>query len=190
MTCGVYMTYLDARRGKVPTVDRLFRGFDVFAASLVPALLRFGVAFVAGQVTGPLVALVFMAIRDGMGGSGGGTEAVLLIGQMVASTGAGQVVGTVATVFLLFCELLIVDRGMKGWESVGAGFALTKANFVPILGVAAVLAGLHLVATLVCCIGPFLAAPIIYGVTVVAYRRLFPDPTEPPPPDEPEPRAA
>lgn len=112
----------------------------------------------------------------------GAAFVALLLGSLVAHTltALGFLLCVLPGIYLLvawwmFAPLLMLERGLGGWEALECSRKVVTANWWACLGLA-VLSGLILLGgTLFFLVGLVLAMPWVTGAIVVAYEQLFGD---------------
>ncbi len=190
MLCGMSLAYLARMRGESPPFDTLFKGFDHFASSVVPEIFRnlaILIMFVPFYIVYFMGLMAIMAsVEDGSQPDPAAMSAFFgTIGLMFAGI---FVITTLLTMLLLFCEMLIVEYGVSGFDSMKISFKAVWRNFGGLLGLMVVQEVIVLLlALLTCGIGAILIYPVLFGANVAAYRRVFAGPnpvTDPAPADD------
>lgn len=180
MMCGVYLCLLRKLRGQPVDFGLLFKGFDYFSQSLIPAALQ----FLPGLVMFVLYFIVLLVYATTAAPRGYVTQAeaseyfttmmLMYLGFIIAFI----VVAWGVMIFLLFPYALIVDRGLSGWDSVKTSANAGLANFPGILALLLLSLLLMFAGVLACYVGAFLTWPIALASWTVAYRRIFGDPPQ------------
>jgi len=180
MMCGIYLCLLRKLRGQPLDFAMLFKGFDYFAQSLIPAALQ----FLPGLVMFVLYFIVLLVYATTAAPRGYVTQAeaseyfttmmLMYLGFIIAFI----VVAWGVMIFLLFSYALIVDRGLSGWDSVKTSANAGLANFPGILALLLLSLLLMFAGVLACYVGAFLTWPIALASWTVAYRRIFGDPPQ------------
>ena len=183
MMIGVFMCLLDKVDGKPANFDKLFKGFDRWAAGLVIALIIMVPVFIF------LFAVYIPMIMMSIYGQRMSEEQVLpfIVGLLLGELILG-IVMTILHSLLIFAFPLIADKGLGGFEAAKLSAKAAWANKGGIaalfgMGILVVFAGYALL-----CIGVYLALPVIMMATTVAYRKVFPRSEQaikfaPPPPN-------
>lgn len=178
MMCGMYLCLLRKLRGQPVDFGMLFKGFDYFSQSLIPAALQ----FLPGLVMFVVYFIVLFAYVSIAAPEGYVTQAeasayfttimMMYLGFMIAFL----VVAYVVMFFLLFPYALIVDRGLSGMDAVKTSAKAVLGNFPGILGLMLLSLLLMFAGVLACYVGAFLTWPIAFASWTVAYRKVFGDP--------------
>ena len=174
MMCGLYMALLALMRGERVEFALLFKGFDHFLQSMIATLVAAAPVMVA-MVPGYVVVLVLGFLAGHSHGQGGPpvTPAVLISG-VAAFVLLLLALSLAVHVFLLFSYLLIVDRGLSGWEACKTSSRAARGNLGGIVGLVLLNFLLGLAGTCLCYVGAFFIVPICLAANAVAYRRVFP----------------
>jgi len=169
MMIGVFMCLLDKVDGKPANFDKLFKGFDRWAAGLVIALVIMVPVFIF------LFAVYIPMIMMSIYGQRMSEEQVLpfIVGLLLGELILG-IVMTILHSLLIFAFPLIADKGLGGFEAAKLSAKAAWANKGGIaalfgMGILVIFAGYALL-----CIGVYLALPVIMMATTVAYRKGFP----------------
>jgi hypothetical protein len=96
-----------------------------------------------------------------------------------------MVVSICVEIFFMFGYPLVADRKLSGLDAVKLSIKAGKANFAGILGLLVLNALLSILGMFLCIVGMYLYLPIAFAAQAVAYRRVFPEMTQPfasPPP--------
>lgn len=191
MMCGLYLAFLQKRRGMTIEFGTLFKGFDYFGQSVIAALLH----------VIPIVAIIVAAYI------------FLYVGMfaaMIAASSAGSDAAPIAglgiiVLFLLFYVVilliviiislgftfaypLIVDRGLQGFDAVKLSWRAAFANFWSLLGLSLLGGLLSIAGVVLCYVGILLVFPITLAAVAAAYEQVFglsttgPGQNLPPPP--------
>ena len=176
MMCGLYLAFLQKRRGQPIEFGTLFKGFDYFGQSVIAALLH-----VIPIVAVVVVAYIFLYVG--------------MFAAMIAASSAGSDAAPWASLGFLFVALLfyiviilivilisigfifayplIVDRGMQGFDAVKLSWRAAFANFWRLLGMSLLGGLLSIVGVCLCYVGVFLVFPITLAAVAVAYEQVF-----------------
>lgn len=187
MWCGLYFALFQKRRGHQVEFGNLFKGFEMFAQSLIaslchvvpimliviPAYLGFYVGFIVTMAT--------------MGNDSNGLPVILFM--MLVVLFWLVVVGLIMVISIgfTFAFPLIADRGLGGFDAVKLSFKAALANFWRLVGLSLLCGLLGFAGVLVCYIGMFLVFPISFAAIAMAYEQVFGlsqgvTPNLPPPP--------
>lgn len=180
MMCGVYLCLLRKLRGQPVDFGMLFKGFDYFSQSLIPAALQFlpGLVMFALYFMILLVYITTAAPRGYVSQAEASAYFTTIMLMYLGFIIAFLVVAWGVLIFLLFPYALIVDRGLSGWDSVKTSARAGLANFPGILALLLLSLLLMFVGVLACYVGAFLTWPIALTSWTVAYRRIFGDPPQ------------
>ena len=168
MMVGLFMIIfaLHDKTQPKPQIGDVFKGFEMFAPSLVLFLILFGVG---------LATSVFNFIPH--------------IGRFI-----GMLASLCVQTIVMFAWAFLVDKKMAPVDAVKASFEVVKDNFFPFLGLNLVAGIIGSIGVIACCIGVFVTLPIAFCINVVAYRAItgsqtsaLAPPTEPLPPAAPPP---
>jgi uncharacterized membrane protein len=182
MMCGIYMCLLDKIDGRPLVFDRLLKGFDHFLSGLIVALVIMVpmVVFIVAIYI-PMIAMAF---------AGNAVSEDMLLPVIIGIIIMELVVGIVMMILhslIVFSFLLIVDRGLNGFEAVKLSARAVWANRGGVAGLFGVGILVAMVGYLALCVGVYLALPVLLMAMAVAYRKVFPatEPLrfDPPPPD-------
>lgn len=181
MMCGMYLCLLRKLRGQPVDFGMLFRGFDYFTQSLIPAALQFLpglVMFIIYFII--LFAFIATAPQGRMTQAEASAYFTTIVLMYVIFIIAFLLVAWGMMIFLLFPYALIVDRGLSGLEAVRTSVTAALANFGGILGLLFLSLLMMFAGVLACYVGAFLTWPIAFASWTVAYRRVFGDPPSEP----------
>ncbi|MCK0172950.1 MULTISPECIES: hypothetical protein [Mycobacteriaceae] len=87
--------------------------------------------------------------------------------------------GLIASIFLLFTTVAVVDRGLSPVEAIKQSFTVAKAQFVPVLLTWLLAMIAIFVGSFLCGIGLLVGAPVAGLLVVSSYRRLTGGPLAP-----------
>ncbi len=180
MICGIYLCMFDAIDGRKVEVERLFKGFEVFGASLVVAIVVMVPIFVLiFTIYIPMIAMAMAGPRM--------SESELipfLVGTIVFELIFGLAMVCIHTL-LLFAFPLIADRKMGGFQAMKLSARAVWKNLGGVAGLFGVGFLVTIAGYLMLCVGLYLVMPLIIMSTAVAYRKIFPQLSQPsfiPPP--------
>ncbi len=178
MMCGLYLCLLRKLRGQPVDFGMLFKGFDHFAQSLIPAALQFLPGLVMFVIYF-IVLFAFVSTAPSRMSQAEASEFLTTIMVMyLFFMLAFLVVAWGIMVFLLFPYALMVDRGLSGLEAVKTSASASLANFGGILGLLLLTLALMLAGVLACYVGAFFTWPIAFASYATAYRKIFGDPPQ------------
>lgn len=170
LTCGLFMCLARSARGETPSFDLFFRGFDKFVPCLVIALIQVGTSLVVGFFfMAVAMVLLFGALAAAEGGR---SPDELFVGMLFFYPVMFLVLFTAQALFLMAYPVL-ANQKVDGWSAVRLSAKAVRANAGGIVGLILLSALLAVAGMLACCVGIFLALPVIYGAHFAAYRRIF-----------------
>ena len=190
MMVGIFLCLFQRMRNQPVEFGSLFKGFDQFVPGLVVTVLKMIPIFIVlvpyyiflfgmmattmprGQLEDPEQARNFFMSFFGF-------EIVFFLVIMVVSIAV--------EIFFMFAFPLVADRKLSGLEAVKLSFRAGKANLGGVLGLMLLNALLGFVGVLCCVVGVYFYLPIAFASQAVAFRRVFPEvsqpfPVPPPPP--------
>ena len=169
MFCGMMLCYLLCAQRKKVDINTLFKGFDYFMPGLIVTLIVVGIAIVA-SMPGLFMIIVGMVILPFAGDSPIG-----LIGIPIIMMGYLYMI-LLNLMFLplqQFAFTLVVERNMQPMDAIKLSLVGIKKNFFGILGLGFIGGLIMMVGAMLCFIGMFFAAPILYGGIFVAYQKIY-----------------
>lgn len=181
MFCGIFYCYLQAIDGKPVAFDGLWKGFSYFAPGLVVTLfIVIPMIFVYGIIYFPFIMAAVM------GSNLSESEMMTLLFGAMAVDFVVIIIMVCFHTLLMFSFPLIVDRELSGIQAMKTSARAVWNNLGGVVGLILVNFGLMIVGYLALCIGFYFVIPIIIAGNAVAYRKVFPAPTNrnfnPPPP--------
>ncbi len=98
-----------------------------------------------------------------------------IVGGLIAGLGViACIVGVfVTTAMVMFAMPLVVDRKMDFWPAIQMSMDKVKENYVGWGVFVLALMGVQLLGVIACGVGVFVAMPVIYVATAIAYRDTF-----------------
>ncbi len=100
-------------------------------------------------------------------------------------TGVGFALCVIPGIYLavawLLAEPLVIDRNLEFWPAMELSRKVISAHWWEFFGLALLCFLLLLAGCLVCCVGVFVAMPVVIGALAYAYEDLFGASTGPPP---------
>lgn len=180
MICGIYLCMFDAIDGRKVEIERLFKGFEFFGASLIVAIVVMVPVFVL--ILTIYIPMIGMAVA---GPSMSESELIpVLVGTVIFELVFGLGMVCIHTL-LLFSFPLIADRRMSGFSAMKLSARAVWRNLGGVAGLFGVGFLVTLAGYMMLCIGLYLVMPLIIMSTAVAYRKIFPRLSQPnfnPPP--------
>ena len=169
MMVGVFYCLLDKADGRPASFDKLFKGFDQFAAGLTVALM----------VMLPVVAFIFLVyipmIMMSIYGQRVSREELLpLLGGFILVELLLGIIMTLLHSLLIFAFPLIADKRLGGFAAAKLSARAAWANKGGIAGLFGVGILLVIAGYMLLCAGVYLALPVIMMATTIAYRKVFP----------------
>lgn len=170
MICGIFLSFLKKIDTGTASFDDLWKGFTVFAPSLVlmliivvPTLALYAVIYAP-----VIVALVmqqdlspdefFMLIAGGIV-----LDVILIIALVCFHT------------LLMFAFPLIIDRNLSAFQAMKLSISAVWNNLSGVTGMIGIQFVLGVVVSLLTCgIGAYFVIPLMFGGLSVAYRKIFP----------------
>lgn len=192
MMCGLYLAFLNLRRGEPIEFGTLFKGFDYFGQSVVATLLHF-IPIMAIIIPSYIIFYIFFLVTMIASSQGNGEpNPAAMIGLMFVFALFWLVVMLVVMIIsigFVFVYPLLVDRRLSGFDAVRLSFRAAMANFWRLFGLMLLSFALNLVGVLLCIVGVYLVMPIGYAGLAIAYEQVFglrqgdivPDMPPPPP---------
>lgn len=187
---GIYMAILAQRRGEPVPFSLLFEGFS----RIVPASLVTLVSAIPGLVFGIVVGSIisFPALLGSAGNPEQIREMLSRPGVIASLVGFGllfAVASIVVSLLLFFALPLIADRNAPIGDALKLSFGASASNIGGIIVLLIFQALIGFAGAMLCCVGLFVALPVIYASNIIAYKSVFPDAapqfnTAPPRPDQ------
>lgn len=190
MMCGMYISFLQKRRGQQIEFGTLFKGFDYFGPSVIATLLHIVPIMIIFIPSYILFYAGFVLTMMHQGNEPDPSGLFAFMGIFVVFWLAMILVIIMISIGFTFVYPLIVDRGLSGVDAVKLSFRAAMANFWRLLGLA-LLGFVMSFSVVLCYVGIFLVFPITYSALAVAYEQVFglntavptgPYSTLPPPP--------
>lgn len=185
MFCGVFYCLLQKMDGRTAAFEGLFKGFEFFLPSFVTTLFIIVPSFICVIIA--YVPMIMMQISMMNKRNSNPDEVFAYFGIFaVVMLFAGLIIGTIHAL-LMFAFPLIVEHKLSGIEAAKLSARAVLKNLGGIGGLIAVHIGLIFVGYLLCVIGVYFMLPILFASIAVAYRQVFPSPSNqdfnPPPPN-------
>jgi hypothetical protein len=181
--CGLYLCYLlQLDKGKKPTFDSLFKGFDYFVQSLIATLLWIVPLMVFYGIGYILFIMGLFATMPGPKAAKAGGPPPAPPWELFAGYGIFLLVFFVLTLVIhiavLFTYPLIADRKLLGPQALRVSFRAVGANLGGVVGLVLLQYLFNILGTFACCVGAIFVLPINFAATAVAYRAVFPKEVE------------
>jgi uncharacterized membrane protein len=182
MMCGIYLCMFHVMRGTKASFETLFKGFEYFVESLVATLIPMGIMIVLVIGGWILMAVSFAVSGAAAQGSDSSGPGILLLIVMFIVGIVLMIVMIAVQMLFMFTYQLIVDRDMKALPAIKASIAAVR-NHLMGLFLLMLLNGLFGILAMIFCYLPvFLYIPIGIASITLAYRSIFPEMDEGPPP--------
>jgi len=169
MMIGLFLCLIDKVDGMPASLDKLFKGFDRFAAGLVIALIIMVPVFIF--IFAIYIPMIWMSIY----GQRMSEDQILpFIGGLLFAELLIGIFMTILHSLIIFAFPLIADRHLGGFAAAKLSARAAWANKGGIAALFGVSILVVLAGYLLFCIGVYLALPVIMMATTVAYRKVFP----------------
>lgn len=176
MMCGIYLCYFELMRKKPFEFALLFKGFDHFIPSLIASLILTGISLV---VIVPFYIVFFVGF---IAAAASGGQPAFPLAMMGVIYPVVIILMMILALFFMFAFPLIADRKLGAVDALKTSFRAACANFGGLL-VLMILSGLiGMAGFCLCCIGMVFAMPVQFGAFAIAYRKIFADNVDLPPP--------
>jgi hypothetical protein len=105
-----------------------------------------------------------------------------LITNLLTSVGYSLCIlpGIYLAVAWSFAEVLVIDRNLEFWPAMELSRKVISAHWWQFFGLAILCLLIKFAGVLACCIGSFVAAPVVMGAFAYAYEDVFGSPSAPP----------
>lgn len=177
MLCGIYLCLLHKMRGEEVKFETLFKGFDYFGQSIIPAIVQTVPVILLWLILYvPLIVMEMMPLLypDEIVRGQRPAFSPSMFGYKFAVIGFITLISTAIHVVFIFCYPLIAERNMKGTEAIKTSISATLGNIGGLIGLMLLQVLLSLGGLLACYFGLFFVIPIYYAADVIAYRQVFP----------------
>lgn len=169
MMIGLFSCLIDKVDGKPASLEKLFKGFDRFAAGLVIALIIMVPVFIF--IFAIYIPMIWMSLY----GQRMSEDQILpFIGGLLFAELLIGIVMTILHSLLIFAFPLIADKHIGGFEAAKLSAKAAWANKSGIAALFGVGILVIFVGYLLFCVGVYLAMPVIMMATTLAYRKVFP----------------
>ena len=189
MMVGLFLCLFEKMAGRPFEFGLLFKGFDYFVPGLVvTAIKMIPIIIMIVPYYFIMIATMITSMPRGQASpedmtrfmtSFFGLEIIFVLVIMAVSIGV--------EIFFMFAYPLIADRKLSGLDAVKLSIKAGKANFGGVLSLLLLNAVFSSLGVFLCIVGVYLYIPIAFAAQAVAYRRVFPEisqpfPSPPPPP--------
>jgi hypothetical protein len=162
---GLYLMFLKLLRGEPAGLNEAFAGFSL---AFLPLVLQGVVTLVITLIAMlPGFLVIFMGGAIGERNEAAG---VLLMG-------VGGLLAFIPAVYLgvswVFSLALIIDKRMDFWPAMELSRKVVQQQFMKVLGLLVLCVLIIFAGVLALCVGIFIAAPLVFAATAVAYEELF-----------------
>lgn len=177
MLCGIYLSLLSKLRGEEVKFEMLFKGFDYFGQSIIPAIVQtIPVMILWLALYMPLIVMELMPLLNpnDILNSPRPIVSSSMFGYKFAVIGFITLISTAVHVIFMFSYPLIAERNMKGTEAIKLSINAALGNITGLIGLMLLQVFLTFAGLLACYVGMFFVIPIYYAADVIAYRQVFP----------------
>jgi uncharacterized membrane protein len=187
MMAGIFLCLFQRQRKQPVEFGLLFKGFDLFVQSLIVTVFKM-IPLIILMVPFYIIMMAVMFTTMPRGRSSPEESSAFVMsffGVEMVFFVVVIVVSILVEIFFMFAYPLIVDRKLSGMDAVKLSFKAGKANFGGVLGLLLLNALFGFIGVLCCIIGVYFWLPVSFAAMSVAYRRVFPETTQPfpvPPP--------
>src|ERR1041385_900822 len=187
MMAGIFLCLFQRQRKQPVEFGLLFKGFDLFVQSLIVTVFKM-IPLIILMVPFYIIMMAVMFTTMPRGRSSPEESSAFVMsffGVEMVFFVVVMVVSILVEIFFMFAYPLIVDRKLSGMDAVKLSFKAGKANFGGVLGLLLLNALFGFIGVLCCIIGVYFWLPVSFAAMSVAYRRVFPETTQPfpvPPP--------
>lgn len=178
MLCGIYLSILKKMRGEEVKFETLFKGFDYFGQSIIPAIIQTVPVMILWLVLYmPLIVMELMQIlnpNDIVANGPRPAFSASMLGYRFAVIGFITLISTAIHVIFMFSYPLIAERNLKGTEAIKLSINAALGNITGLIGLMLLQVLLTFAGLLACYVGMIFIIPIYYAADVIAYRQVFP----------------
>jgi uncharacterized membrane protein len=192
---GVFYVLLTRMTGQYVSFGMMFKGFDKFVPTMIVGLIQAipGVIFQVVRLTTDIGANIFQAIQHGNERyyaapntdvlvAGGLSVIILLLGLVIF------VLSIAVYLTFFFVYPLIMEYDLGAWDAIKTSAKAGWSNVGGLILLGLLQGLVALAGMLALCIGIIFVMPILQASNAVAYRQVFPapsqfTPTTPPSPD-------
>jgi hypothetical protein len=173
MMCGIYLCLFQKMQGKQVEFGELFKGFEYFLPSLILSVIIMVPVLI--MIFGMYVPMIAMAIA---GPRMSGDELFAFIAATIAVEFVFAIFTVCLHTLLMFAFPLLVDKKLPAVQAIKLSARAVWKNMSGVVGLFLVGFVVGIVGYLMLCIGIYLVLPLIITAQLVAYRKVFPAPTE------------
>jgi hypothetical protein len=190
MMVGIFLCLLQKMRHEPFEFGLLFKGFDYFVPGLLVTVFKL-LPILIILVPYYIVLVAIMATAMPRGGVQSPEDAqtfvISILGFEAVFFVIIMVVSITVEIFFMFAYPLVADRKLSGLDAIKLSFRAGKANVGGILGLMLLNMLFGILGVLCCFVGVYFYLPIAFASQAVAFRRVFPEtsqpfPVPPPPP--------
>ena len=173
MMCGIYLCLFQKMQGKQVEFGELFKGFEYFLPSLILSIIiMVPVLIMVFGMYVPMIAMAFAGPRMS------GDELFAFIAGTVAVEFVFALFMVCLHTLLMFAFPLLVDKKLPAIQAIKLSAKAVWKNMGGVVGLFLVGFAVGIVGYLMLCIGIYLVIPLIITAQLVAYRKVFPAPTD------------
>jgi uncharacterized protein DUF4339 len=162
---GLYLMFLKLLRGEPAGLNEAFSGFSIAFLPLVLQGIVTLVITLLAMLPGMLVIFMGAAIGERSEGAG------------VALMGLGGLLAFIPSAYLgvswVFSLALIIDKRMDFWPAMELSRKVVQQHFLTVFGLLLLCVLIVFAGVLALCLGVFVAAPVAFAATAIAYEELF-----------------
>lgn len=173
MMCGIYLCLFQKMQGKQVEFGELFKGFEYFLPSLILSVIIMVPILI--MIFGMYVPMIAIAVA---GPRMSGDELFALIAGTIAVEFVFALFMVCLHTLLMFAFPLLVDKKLPAVQAIKLSARAVWKNMSGVIGLFLVGLVVGIVGYLMLCIGIYLVLPLIITAQLVAYRKVFPAPTE------------
>ena len=172
--CGLGLCFLAVERRQQPGFDLMFKGFEQFVNTLVPALLYSLFTFL-------VVPFYIAGVLGGMGLCSTGEGILIVLGMCSILFGVSVMIIGLSYIGYgtMFACFLVAEYRLEGMEAFKISLKGIQMNFFGMFGVMIASLILTFCAMLLCYIPFLLMIPIFTCAPFICYRKIFRTPPEP-----------
>jgi uncharacterized membrane protein len=190
MMVGIFLCLFQRMRNQPVEFGLLFKGFDQFVPGLVVTVLKM-IPVLIILVPYYIFLIAMMATTMPRGGMEDPEQArtfvMSLFGFEIVFFLVIMVVSLTVEIFFMFAYPLVADRKLSALDAVKLSFRAGKANLGGVLGLMLLNMLFGMLGVLCCIIGVYFYLPIAFASQAVAFRRVFPETSQPLPGPPPPP---
>jgi uncharacterized membrane protein len=166
--CGIALCFLKRARGEQVVFDQLFKGFDLFAPSLIATLIYVGVFVV-------LVIPFLVVLAIGFGLVSAQNDVLTVLGGVLLAIAyiSWIFVAMVGWMVYLFAIFLIADKNLEPLPAMQYAFQGALKNFWGVLGTVLVGQLMIMAGVMLCIVPGILLIPMLFAGHFMAYWKIF-----------------